>query len=321
MNVARVLLLLCLVMSFVSASAQIGQGATFGRANMIDWGTFKVGTASNYHQQELVVLNTENDLISYWPRAMGGSAFAVPKGVDWLKYKLVALHLGTRPTSGYGLIVQNIVRDGGYATIHAVEETPLPNQYVASVPSNPWVIVKVERSAVSFRLQMTSRQARPAIILNRGGSYVGPGDNDGAGWIDPRYQCDWATYRSGHVSEIAHPEMFVLNTEADFQTYYSRAFGGHAPRAGVDWYRERLVAVHLGAKRTTGFGVSVRNVSKDGAYGTIVAVEETPIPGQFVTRVETSPFVIIRVERSVVRFSLSMTAKQAKSGIAIIGKG
>ncbi len=321
MKIARVLLLLCLVLSFVSAGAQIGQGTTWGRANMVDWRTFRSGAASNFNTQELVLLNTENDFLSYWPRAMGSPALSAPNGVDWIKYRLVAVHLGSRPTSGFGIHVQNIVRDGGHATIHAVEETPLSNQYVANVSSSPWVIVKVERNAVAFKLQMSSRQARPSIILGPGGTYIGPGDNDGAGWVDPRYQCDWGTYRTGYDSLIEVPQMFVLNTEIDFQNYFSKAFGGRAPWAGIDWYKYRLVAVHLGARQTTGFAVTVRNVTKNGAFGTIVAVEETPIPGQFVSRVETSPFVIVRVERSVVQFSLDMTAKQAKSGIAIIGKG
>ncbi|MEZ0325760.1 MAG: protease complex subunit PrcB family protein [Fimbriimonas sp.] len=321
MKIARVLLLLSLLLSFASALAQIGQESTWGRANMIDWRTFKSGTASRYNAQEMFVLNTENDFLNYWPKAMGSPALSAPEGVDWIKYRLVAVHLGSRPTSGYGIFVQNIVRDGAFATVHAVEETPLPDQYVAKVPCSPWVIVKVERSAVSFKLQMSSRQARPAIILGPGGTYIGPGDNDGAGWVDPRYQCDWGTYQTGYDSYIENPEMFVINTEVDFQNYYAKAFGQRPPRAGIDWYRYRLVAVHIGARRTTGFGVTVRNVKKNGVYGTIVAVEETPIPGQFVSRVETSPYVIVRVERGVVQFTLDMTAKQAKSGIVIIGKG
>jgi hypothetical protein len=321
MKIARVLLLLSLLFSFVTAVAQIGQGTTWGRANMIEWRTFKTGTASQFNDQEMIVLNTENDFLNYWPRAMGKPALSAPNGVDWIKYKLVAIHLGSRPTSGYNLVVQNIVRNGGYATIHAVEETPLKGQYVAPIASSPWVIVKVERSAASFKLEMTSRQARPAIILGPGGAYIGPGDNDGAGWVDPRFQCDWGTYQLGYASRIDNPQMIVLNTEVDFQIYYGKAFGGRAPRAGVDWYKYRLVAIHLGTRKTTGYGVSVRNVAKNGAYGNIIAMEETPIPGQFVSRVETSPFVIIRVERGVVQFSLDMTAKQAKSGIAIMGKG
>ena len=318
MKIARVLLLLCLALSFASAFAQFGQGATFGRGNMVDWRTFKSGTSSKFNDPEMVVLNTENDYLSYWQRAMGGTA---PTGNDWIKYRLVAVHLGNRPTSGYGIFVQNIVKDGAHAMVHAVEEIPIPGQYVAKIACSPWVLVKVERTSVAFRLQMTSRQARPAIILGPGGSYIGPGDNDGAGWVDPKFQCDWGTYRAGYASGIREPGIFVLNTEADFQNYYERAFGGRAPRAGVDWYRYRLVAVHLGCRKTTGYGVSVRNVLKNAAYGTIVAVEETPIPGEYVTRVETSPFVIVRVERTMVQFTLDMTSKQAKSGVVIMGKG
>ena len=317
MKPVRLLLLLCCLAAGASAVGQV----TFGRANLIDWGTFKSGATSRFNDPEMVVMHTENDFQAYWQRAMGQAGNAAPKGVDWMKYKLVAVHLGTRPNSGYSVIVQNILRNGSYATIHAVEQTPIPNQYVAQMQTSPWVIVKVERSAVDFRLDMTSRQSHPRIILGPGGTYIGPRDNDGAGWVDPRNQCDWGTYRMGEESLFTTQQMAVINTESDFIRYYEKAFGGRAPRAGIDWYRYRLVAIHLGAKATTGYGLTVRNVVRDGSYGTIRAVEETPIPGQFVRRRETSPWVIVRVERAIVQFNLDLSARPARSDIAIVGGG
>jgi hypothetical protein len=321
MKPSRLLLLLPFIALCAAALGQFGQGTTWGRANMIDWGTFKSGTTSKFLDPQMLVLNTENDFIAYWPRATGNSALSAPQGLDWNKYKLVAIHIGSRATSGYSVYVQNIVRDGAFATIHAVEATPLRNQYVAKVQTSPWVIVKVERNAVEFKLSLTSKQAQPSIILGPGGAYIGPKDNDGAGWVDPRLQADWGTYRQGATSRINDPQMLVLNTESEFIQYYERTFGGRAPRAGIDWYRYRLVAIHLGVRPTTGYAVSVRNVIRNGVYGTIRAVEETPIPGQYVSRVETSPFVIVKVERNLVQFSLDISAKQAKDGIVITGDG
>jgi hypothetical protein len=317
MKFARLLLLFCFLAMTLPTIAQTG----LGRGNLFDWGTFKSGANCRFNDPEMVVMPTENDFQAYWQRAMGQAGNAAPKGVDWIKFKLVAIHLGTRPNSGYSVIVQNITRNGVYATIHAVEQTPIPNQYVAQVQTSPWVIVKVERAAVDFRLDMTSRQAHPSIILGPGGVYIGPKENDGAGWVDPKNQCDWGTYRMGQESLFSTQQMAVINTEVDFQRYYEKAFGGIAPRLGIDWYRYRLVAIHLGSKPTTGYSVTVRNVIRDGVYGTIKAIEETPIPGQMVRKFETSPWVIIKVERAIVQFNLDLSSRPARSDIVIVGGG
>jgi hypothetical protein len=93
------------------------------------------------------------------------------------------------------------------------------------------------------------------------------------------------------------------------------------PPSAVDWAQFQLVAIHLGARSTTGFAVTVRAVVKNPRGATIRVVEETPVPGSWVTRHETQPFVIIRVDRRAGPFSFEWDVREAKSGIGVLGGG
>lgn len=302
-----------------AAAAQLPGGAQWSQQNYINWSTFKQGQHSRISEQQVIEIATEGDFMNYWQRSTGNAPGTAPKGIDWMKQKLVAVHLGTRPNSGYSVAVKNIVRSGAWATIHAVEETPMSGVYVAQVQVSPWVLVKLDRTAAAFRTEWSSRTARPAIILGPGGSYIGPKDNDGAGWVDPKHQADWGTYRQGQECDITTPEFIVMHTIHDFARYYQRAFRGPVPSTSIDWNKYKLVAIHLGTRETSGYAVSVRNVIKNGAYGVVRAVEETPVPGQFVNRRATSPFVVIKVERNLVQMELDISVQQSKRGIAFGG--
>jgi hypothetical protein len=317
----RQFLLLASAALVATASAQLPGAGKWAQANSVNWGTFKSGPNSRVSQQGFQELGSESEFMNYWQNATGNRAGTAPKGIDWGKQKLVAVHLGTRPTSGFSVIVQNVVKDAGGATIRAVEQTPIPGQYVVETPSNPYVIIKVDRTAGNFKINWETRQATPSIILGPGGAYIGPKDNDGAGWVDPKYQCNWGTYRQGIESDITKPQMIVMKSEYDFQCYYVNAFNGGIPPSGIDWRTEQLVAIHLGTRPTNGIAVSVRNVMKDGTYGIIRVVEETPVPGQMIRRRPTQPFVVIRVERSIQRFDMDMSVRPANSGVVISGGG
>lgn len=272
--------------------------------------------------QQMIVIDSETQFGAYWAQSTGSPASTAPsQNVDWIKQRLVAIHLGARSTTGYNVVVQNIVRGIGTLTIKAVEETPIPNQYVAKVITSPWVIIQVDRDASQFQIEWSSRRANPSIILGPGGVYIGPRDQTGAGWEPVANQCNWGTFRAGTECNITSQQVIVMSSEWDFANYYRRAFDGPVPNSGNDWLQFKLVAVHLGSKPTTGYGISVRNVLRSNGGGIIRAAEEAPLPGQIVTRIQTQPWVIVRVECSLTDFKLDLQPDETNRRIVITGGG
>gem|GEM_PF-1717967 len=322
---SRALPLVLLAALAGSASAQFHGLPT--PTNTVNWRTFRTGTTSRISGQTMFVLHTENDFVSYWSRSTGQSGETAPRGVDWNKEKLVAIHLGNRPSSGFKVFVRSIDRGPSLAVIRAVEQTPIPGQYVAQVVSSPFVIVRVDKNAADYRLELSREEGQVGngVIMGPGGISVRPDyDAPSAPWVDPRFACDWSTLTSGSDCRTPDSGLFVLNSENDLQRYWERQVGRFASTAprGVDWLRYKLVAVHLGERPNGGFGIAVQGVQRRGAYGIIHTVEETPIPGSFVSREKSRPFVIIKVERSVVQFKLDQTSRpRGGGGITIFGNG
>jgi hypothetical protein len=320
MNRARVFVGALLTLGFCSAFGQLPVSGQWNKQNYVNWRTLRSGSNSRYTTPQMIVLGTEGEFFNYWQRATGSPGETAPtQNVDWDKQLLVAIHLGNRATTGYDVKVKGVVKDGTVDVIRAVEETPMKGQVVAKTVTSPWVIIEVDRDANDFRIEWSTAESHPQIILGPGGSYIGPGDRDGAGWVPLANQADWGTVRAGTECNIREQEVVVMNSEFDFINYYRRAFDGAVPASQNDFLRYRLIAIHLGERRTGGYTVSVRNVIKDGGRAIVRAVEQTPIPGMAVSHRATSPWIVIRVQRDLFDISLDLQVEQIKKGIAIVG--
>lgn len=110
----------------------------------------------------------------------------------------------------------------------------------------------------------------------------------------------WRGYKSGTFSNVQSESFFVLNNEAEWQTYWKDQLGEKpqtAPR-DVKWGQEMLVAVHLGKKATAGYSVFVKQLDRPTANVIrLTFVEKSPSPGSVNPQVITSPYEIIRLDR------------------------
>lgn len=109
----------------------------------------------------------------------------------------------------------------------------------------------------------------------------------------------WRSYRQGQQSQITQAQNLVIQNQGAFDNYWKQHTGdARAPR-DVDFNKELLIAVHLGNRTSGGYRVIIQSVqrSKPGEIK-VNYVENMPGPGSFTSAVITSPFEIVRVERS-----------------------
>jgi hypothetical protein len=113
---------------------------------------------------------------------------------------------------------------------------------------------------------------------------------------------NWRTYRQGALSDAKGTLTNVLETEGQFQAYWEKTNGfiaGKMPTGGIDWAKEKLIAVNLGPRANPGYEVVVRSVKRIRA-GEIQVLfqEQLPLRGVMYPQVMVSPWVIVKVERA-----------------------
>lgn len=112
----------------------------------------------------------------------------------------------------------------------------------------------------------------------------------------------WRTYLSDEYCSIDKATTQVVNNEAEWQTFWAKLSGQRAETApkDVDWMKEVLLVVTLGTKPTAGYSVYVEDIERTRANEFVVKyVEVRPLQGQILAQVQTSPFTIVRVEKTV----------------------
>ncbi len=146
--------------------------AQFGNAPSVSFRTFKRGDFSNITKQSLLVLDDRDQFEQYWQNSTGNPGDTAPAGVDWQKEKLIAVHLGQRPTGGYKFFVRSIRRIKiDIATISAIEQLPMPGSFVTQSLTSPYVILRIPRTISSrFALSVEEGEAMPGVTIIQGGN-------------------------------------------------------------------------------------------------------------------------------------------------------
>lgn len=104
------------------------------------------GQYSNAQRQKVVQITDQGSFERYWSRELGQPPETAPKGLDFISKKLVAIHLGQRPSGGYRLLVQTIDNSrSNISIIRAIEFTPVPGTFVSQAITSPWVLIQVDR--------------------------------------------------------------------------------------------------------------------------------------------------------------------------------
>ncbi|MCW5943574.1 MAG: protease complex subunit PrcB family protein [Fimbriimonadaceae bacterium] len=114
-------------------------------------------------------------------------------------------------------------------------------------------------------------------------------------------QVTFFNYQSGTNSRIESFETRVLQTEGDFQVFWSRLTGSppSATPRDVNWNENYLIAINLGRRSNGGYSVYVRSIERPHPNDLVVNyVERKPGPDTVTTQALTSPWTIVRLPRT-----------------------
>ncbi len=121
---------------------------------IVRWRTYREGTDSRVRGFVTRVLETSGDWQAHWARSTGNAPHTAPADVDWNREKLVAIHLGQRPTGGQKVYVQTIER----ARSSEIQITYVVSSHATGPPTtqaftSPYVIIRMDRTAgnLTFR--------------------------------------------------------------------------------------------------------------------------------------------------------------------------
>lgn len=110
----------------------------------------------------------------------------------------------------------------------------------------------------------------------------------------------WRTYLEGDNCKITRAGLHLIQSEADWQTFWTKLSGQPASTAprDIDWLKENLIAVTAGSRPTAGFSIYIETVDRTRASEYVLrGVEVTPMKGQVLAEMLTAPYVIIRIEK------------------------
>jgi len=126
-----------------------------------DWLPYLKGFNSRITTQTTTLIDNQNDWVQYYSRLTGQPPQSAPS-VEFMKYKIIAITLGQRPSAGYSLTVTRVGKPQMQtAAVEAVERAPQRGTAVAQVLTSPYAMVLVPRQVMNVRLNIT--RAAPQV--------------------------------------------------------------------------------------------------------------------------------------------------------------
>lgn len=306
------------VWGLVSLAAGVLAQYGTGPLDVVRWSTFKSGTNSRVEGTLTRVLVSEADFQAYWANSMGEPAHTAPRGIDWNKEQLIAIHIGTRNSGGYAVKVQSIKRERtSTLVVEYIETTPAKGSLNTMALTSPWVLVRMDRTAGNPVFRGRVETARTPISGGRScgccarcacltgppvvivpPAYVNFPDANGRPF-NPRVW--WREFDCGEVSQIPGFGITVMRTISDMGKYWMRHTGANRTpwdKAPIDWQREMLVGINLGKQAGSGYQMFIDGVerTRPGEVCIYYTLMSPPIQPAVTTQV-SSPYAVVRLEK------------------------
>jgi hypothetical protein len=118
---------------------------------VMTWRTYQSELTSRITEPRNFIIRSELELEEYWRRAIGEPA---PLGeIDWNQEMLVAIHLGSRRSSGFDVLVESVEPTMRGLVVRYIEKTPAPGQRTRPVMLAPYAIIRIPRAAMDVRFE------------------------------------------------------------------------------------------------------------------------------------------------------------------------
>jgi hypothetical protein len=108
------------------------------------------------------------------------------------------------------------------------------------------------------------------------------------------------TLLAGDQSAIETPVIEVLRSAEACRAWWERhsAGGAVASEPKVDWERDMVVAVELGAQPSLGYGIELESARREAGVVRLLFRKREPAPGSLQGQVVTHPFRCVLLPRS-----------------------
>lgn len=280
---------------FLLTAKVVAQTSISGQ-QIVQWSTLAEGSGSTLGDQGLRVVQTEGDWQRVWPKL--APRMGRPPQIDWLKNQIVLVHLPKG--SNAGSVYVETMRYSGPAmvTVIAVAKTASGAGRDSRTNSGAWVACSVKRHSANYELSWRN---------------VTVGGSNKCGCKQPCIRCRcgcacnpfpfalaYETYTTGQQSPSIQAEVRYLRNFGEFTRYWRSVNGPQSeiPR-DIDFDRETLVAIHLGARVSGGYSLGIYSVRMMNEFDVeIQYYENQPRPGQITSQELTSPYVILAIPKT-----------------------
>lgn len=117
----------------------------------------ETGGFSRVRQERVFVIRSDKEYREY--NKTTGRQVETPL-LDWSKNQIIAVHIGSAPTTGYAVTVKRIVKTGPEsAVVEVVELTPAPGRMQAMHVTYPYVLVSMPRGVDKVSMKVVGRKA------------------------------------------------------------------------------------------------------------------------------------------------------------------
>jgi len=136
-------LIICLFFFNIAACSSNGSG---NETTDLKFEVIKEGTISGITDEKIMVINNNDDyqkmmVIVYYNL----DQMPVTPDVDFKKYSVILVAMGTKNTGGYTIGIDNITKSHSNVTVNLTETSPGKNCNVTESVISPYQIVKVKK--------------------------------------------------------------------------------------------------------------------------------------------------------------------------------
>lgn len=103
--------------------------------------TLAQGTASGITEERREAIRDPAAWAAFWQAHAGPNSPPAP--VNFREELVIVVHAGTRPTSGYAVVVTKVLSRDGKVAVHFEEQKPGPRCVVAPIPTHPYHVISV----------------------------------------------------------------------------------------------------------------------------------------------------------------------------------
>lgn len=295
------------------AAISFGQTSPFD----INWSTYKSGQYSKITTFSKFVMRSQADFQDYWAKSTGNPARTAPNDIDWLKYEVLAIHLGTRSSGGYTASVRDVqmVRGNEY-NVQVVEQVPARGGMTTEALTSPFTIILLPRRYAMYNVAVVKESAGGWDQGDHGnggggGNGGGHGDHDQDDGRKDGYRLIERGELSNGPRQMA---MDVVRSQGEWNRFWDRVrydsdvnVYGRSRERQIDWEHNRVLILQFD-RSYSGATIEISKVKKtEGGFQVFVTQR---LGGyQRADHFQGSPYIVIEVAGKSGKFDVKISQR------------